>query len=106
MLLQTLAVPSPIAVDLVAQLASTGAWPYIAIGTVAALLIAVVNTVRVVIAAIRRYERTRAVRIMQLRHPHCHVKRLPKGQWLLIDKDTGTEYVPPPLGHPPINEWI
>ncbi|WJN72046.1 hypothetical protein OH687_38600 (plasmid) [Burkholderia anthina] len=106
MLLHTLAVPSPIAGELVAQLASGGAWRYLAIGTVAALLIAVVNTVRVVIAEIRRYERGRAVRIMQLRHPHCHVKRLSKGQWLLIDKDTGTEYVPPPLGHPPINEWI
>ncbi|WP_269746930.1 hypothetical protein [Burkholderia pseudomallei] len=41
-----------------------------------------------------------------MRHPHCHVKRLTNGQWLLIDKDTGRVYIPPRLTHPPINEWM
>ncbi|MBN3776587.1 hypothetical protein G3O06_03280 [Burkholderia sp. Ac-20345] len=106
MFLQTLTVPGTVAGELFAQLGGTTAWQYIAIAAVAALLVAAAGTARVVIMTMQRYERGRAARIMQLRHPHCHVKRLSKGQWLLIDKDTGTEYVPPPLEHPPINEWI
>jgi hypothetical protein len=103
---QPLTVPGIVAAELFTQLGGATAWPYIAFAVVAALLAAAAGTARVVIVTFRRYERSRAARIMQLRHPHCHVTRLSKGKWLLIDKDTGTEYVPPPLGHPPINEWI
>ncbi|WP_156432287.1 hypothetical protein [Burkholderia sp. MSMB1498] len=102
----TLTAPVTVATELVTQLGGSTAWSCLTILAAAGLLIAAASTVRLVMATIRRYERGRVARIMQMRHPHCHVKRLANGQWLLIDKDTGTEYVPPPLGHPPINEWI
>ncbi|KUY96876.1 hypothetical protein WS50_15325 [Burkholderia territorii] len=102
----TLAAPATIATELLTQLGGGRAWSCLAILAVAGLLLAAASTVRLVMATIRRYERGRATRIMQMRHPHCHVKRLANGQWLLIDKDTGTVYIPPRLSHPPINEWI
>ena len=102
----TLATPSTVATGLVTHLGGSTAWFCLAILAVAGLLIAAACTVQLVMATIRRYERGRSTRIMQMRHPHCHVKRLANGQWLLIDKDTGTVYIPPRLSHPPINEWI
>ncbi|WP_175891275.1 hypothetical protein [Burkholderia cepacia] len=102
----TLAALAAIASGLVTQLGRGRAWSCLAILAIAGLLIAAASTVRLVMATVRHYERSRAARIMQMRHPHCHVKRLTNGQWLLIDKDTGTVYIPPRLKHPPINEWI
>lgn len=102
----TLSAPSAIATGLITQLGGGTAWSCLAFLALAGLLIAAASTVRLVMATIRRYERGRSARIMQMRHPHCHVKRLTNGQWLLIDKDTGTVYIPPRLSHPPINEWI
>ncbi len=106
MYFRTLTVPGKAAGELVTQFGGDAAWLYLATLTVTSLLVAIAITVRLVMATVRHYERGRATRIMQMRHPHCHVTRLSNGQWLLIDKDTGTEYVPPTLRHPPINEWI
>ncbi|NIE81887.1 hypothetical protein F3J11_00205 [Burkholderia sp. Cy-647] len=97
---------SQVAGELVAQLASSEASSYLTILAVAGLVVAAANTVRLVMSTVRRYERRRAARIMQMRHPHCHVRRLADGHWLLIDKDTGKVYIPPRLAHPPIDEWI
>lgn len=102
----TLATSSSVATGVVTELGGSTAWSYLAFLAVAGLLTAAAGTIRLVIATIRRYERARSTRIMQMRHPHCNVKRLANGQWLLIDQDTGTVYVPPRLPHPPINEWI
>ncbi|WP_155642083.1 hypothetical protein [Burkholderia cepacia] len=106
MLSSILSAPGAIAARLATQVAGDGAWSCLSILAVAGVLIAVASTVRLVVATIRRYERGRSTRIMEMRHPHCHVTRLANGQWLLIDKDTGTVYIPPRLSHPPINEWI
>lgn len=102
----TLTVPAKNAGELVTQFGGGAAWLYLATLAVASLLLATAITVRLVMATVRHYERSRATRIMQMRHPHCHVTRLSNGQWLLVDRDTGNEYVPPPLRHAPINEWI
>ncbi|WP_175831118.1 hypothetical protein [Burkholderia cepacia] len=101
-----LSAPAAIATGLATQVTGGRAWSCLSILAVAGVLIAVASTVRLVMATIRRYERGRSTRIMQMRNPHCHVQRLANGQWLLIDKDTGTVYIPPRLSHPPINEWI
>ncbi|MBR8270467.1 hypothetical protein KDW88_27175 [Burkholderia cenocepacia] len=101
-----LSAPASLATGLITQLGGGSAWSCLAILAVAGLLLAAASTVRLVMATVRGYERGRSTRIMEMRHPHCHVTRLANGQWLLIDKDTGTVYIPPRLSHPPINEWI